>query len=185
MLGKAGVGVLPGAVRREQPPCLNNSPAAPGLAEEKAHAPEGRKQKVKERRAGATMGAPRGCPGAQCARPLRGRRRRTKAATAAGRLWGRAGCRGSSEFCPRGFVAVLGFEVVRISAHRGCLAARLGASPPLAGARHFKSDLNLFFFFFFFCFYRSGLVWVCLTGTSHLRVSLTPLPLASPLALAQ
>ncbi|XP_023380954.1 uncharacterized protein LOC111733205 isoform X3 [Pteropus vampyrus] len=82
-----GVGVLPGAVRREQPPSLGDSPAEPGLAEERAHAPEERKRKVKERRAGAPVGAPRGCPGAPCVRSLRGRRGRTKAAAALGPLW--------------------------------------------------------------------------------------------------
>lgn len=85
------MGVLPGAVRREQPPSLGDSPAEPGLAEERAHAPEERKRKVKERRAGAPVGAPRGCPGAPCVRSLRGRRGRTKAAAALGPLWVRAG----------------------------------------------------------------------------------------------
>lgn len=46
---------------------------------------------MKERRAGATMGAPRGCPGAPCAPLLRRQRGRTKAVATAGRLWGRAG----------------------------------------------------------------------------------------------
>lgn len=52
------MGVLPGAVRREQPPSLGDSPAEPGLAEERAHAPEGRKWKVKERRAGRRWAPP-------------------------------------------------------------------------------------------------------------------------------
>lgn len=43
---------------QEQPPSFSNSPAVPGLAEERARAPEGRKRKVKERRAGTTTGAP-------------------------------------------------------------------------------------------------------------------------------
>lgn len=50
------------------------------LRRRRAHAPEGRKRKVKDRRAGATMGAPRGCPGAPSVRLLRGLRGRTKAA---------------------------------------------------------------------------------------------------------
>lgn len=56
------------------------------------------------------MGAPRGCPGAPCARLLRGRQGRTKAAAARGPLWG---CVGRRRFPGSGAEASVPRSVLR------------------------------------------------------------------------
>lgn len=172
------MGVLTGAVRREQPPSVS-APAEPGLAEESPRA-GGRKRKVKERRPGATMGAPRGCRERPCAQLLPGRRGRTKAATAGSPLWARAGRQGSRGPGLR-FIAALGFEVLR--AWRSWASARRVG--PVAGPgeclrrRRERDTLKRTSFF------SPRLLASSLTLTSHLGVSLTLVPLASPLALSQ
>lgn len=77
-----------------RPPSVTHQRYQASLRRRRAHALEGRKRKVKERRAGATRGAPRGCPGAPSVRLLRGLRGRTKAAAATTFLRGRAARRG-------------------------------------------------------------------------------------------
>lgn len=165
---------------QEQPPSFSNSPAVPGLAEERAHAPEGRKRKVKERRAGTTMGAPRGCPGAPCTRSLQGRRGRTKAPAAPDLFWGRAGRRGCQVW-RYGFVAALSFEVLCVwrssaSARRVCPAARPRES---LRPRRERDTFEANRLFNLSALLSAPLVPV-VTGASHLGVSLTPVPLASP-----
>lgn len=150
----------------------------------RAHAPEGRKRKVKERRAGVPMGAPRGCPGAPGAQ---------RAGGAAGeqKLWPRL-ARGEVEpgaECCRarccGLVA-FGLEVLRVwrssaPARRVGPAARAGASVSALGGSAGLGEGPAFLLFgpcpYSFRF-PSGM------GASHLGVSLTPVPLASLLALS-
>lgn len=124
-----GVGTRGWASSRgaERPPSFR-PPVEPGLAVESPRA-GGRKRKVKERRPGATMGAPRGCRERPCAQLLPGRRGRTKAATAGSPLWGRAGGPGRRDAVPRGFIAALGLEGLRVW-RSWASARRLG---PIAG----------------------------------------------------
>lgn len=171
----------PGRERREQPPSLSNLQRyRVWLWRRRAHAPLVRKRKVKERRAGATMGAPRGCPGAPCASLLRRQRGRTKAVAAAGRLWGRAGRWGLSGTGIAGSLP----SVLRSCAFGAAPVLRAGSfSRPARGASSLRSrpERGTLRQIGSFCAPRAS------SGTdrSHLGVSLTSMPLASPLAFSQ
>ena len=140
---------------------------------------------MKERRAGAMMGAPRGCPGAPYLRLLRRLRGRTKAAAATGLLRGRTGHQrllgpGAADLLPSvlrscafGAAPLLRAASVPLPAP-GSVSA-LGGSTVLSGGTTFLS----FGPCSRLCRAPAG------TSASHLGVSLTPVPLASPLVLSQ
>lgn len=133
---------------------------------------------MKERRAGATMGAPRGCPGVPCARLRRGRHGRTETAVAAGPA--RCGFKPGAE--ARCFA--LGFEVLSV-----CLSsaeARSVRSAALPGsASAFGGSVALWRTGFFDLRFLRLSRAPAGRDASHLGVSLTSVPLASPMALSQ
>lgn len=136
---------------------------------------------MKERCAGATMGAPRGCPAVPCARPRRGRHGRTETAVAAG-----PPVAGLSwvPIVVEARCFALGFEVLSVC--RSSAAARSVRSAVRPGsASAFGGSVALWRTGFFDLRFLSLSRAPAGRDASHLGVSLTSVPLASPMALSQ